>query len=57
MGWVDKERSMNDIMMRQYNMLSKELQQEVQHYIEYLFVKMKKTNRQHIVTIPQQEKK
>ena len=47
---------MNDIMMRQYNMLSKELQQEVQHYIEYLFVKMKKTNRQHIVTIPQQEK-
>ena len=53
MGWVDKERSMNEIMMRQYNMLSKELQQEVQHYIEYLFVKMKKTNRQHIVTIPQ----
>jgi len=56
MGWGDKDRSMNDIMMRQYNMLSKELQQEVQHYIEYLFVKMKKTNRQHIVTIPQQEK-
>ncbi|AAS12970.1 MULTISPECIES: hypothetical protein [Treponema] len=28
-------------MLHQYNLLSKELQQEVQHYIEYLFLKNK----------------
>ena len=33
---------MNKIIMRQYNMLSKDMQQEAQHYIEYLFAKMKK---------------
>ena len=32
---------MNEVMLHQYNLLSKELQQEVQHYIEYLFLKNK----------------
>ena len=32
---------MNEVMLHQYNLLSKELQQEVQHYIEYLFLKIK----------------
>ena len=47
---------MNKIMMRQYNMLSKELQREVHHYIEYLCTKMKKGDDQYVETISQQEK-
>ena len=36
---------MNEVMLYQYNLLSKELQQEVQHYIEYLFLKNKTLNK------------
>ena len=36
---------MNEVMLHQYNLLSKELQQEVQHYIEYLFLKNKKLSK------------
>ena len=43
---------MNEVMLHQYNLLSKELQQEVQHYIEYLFLKNKKLSD----NITQQEK-
>ena len=39
------EVSMNEVMLHQYNLLSKELQQEVQHYIEYLFLKNKKLSK------------
>ncbi|WP_253686836.1 MULTISPECIES: hypothetical protein [unclassified Treponema] len=37
---------MNEVMLHQYNLLSKELQQEVQHYIEYLFLKNKELSKQ-----------
>ena len=43
---------MNEVMLHQYNLLSKELQQEAQHYIEYLFLKNKKLSD----NITQQEK-
>ncbi len=45
---------MNEVMLHQYNLLSKELQQEVQHYIEYLFLKNKKLSKKTSGT--QQEK-
>lgn len=47
---------MNEAMLHQYNLLSKELQQEVQHYIEYLFLKNEKLNKQTSEDITQQEK-
>ena len=47
---------MNEIMLHQYNLLSKELQQEVQNYIEYLFLKSKKLNKKTNDNIMQQEK-
>ena len=47
---------MNEVMLHQYNLLSKELQQEVQHYIEYLFLKNKKLNKKTNDNIMQQEK-
>lgn len=47
---------MNKIMMQQYNMLSKDMQQEVQHYIEYLFAKMKKIDSKNAKETSQQEK-
>ena len=46
------EVCMNEVMLHQYNLLSKELQQEAQHYIEYLFLKNKKLSD----NITQQEK-
>ena len=43
---VKREVCMNEVMLHQYNLLSKELQQEVQHYIEYLFLKNKELSKQ-----------
>lgn len=37
---------MNEVTLNKYNLLSKELQQEVQNYIEYLFLKSKKLDKQ-----------
>ena len=53
---VKREVCMNEVMLHQYNLLSKELQQEVQHYIEYLFLKNKKLNKKTNDNIMQQEK-
>ena len=50
------EVCMNEVMLHQYNLLSKELQQEVQHYIEYLFLKNKKLSKKTNDNIMQQEK-
>jgi len=47
---------MNEVMLHQYNLLSKELQQEVQHYIEYLFLKNKELIKKTSDNITQQEK-
>ena len=47
---------MNEVMLHQYNLLSKELQQEVQHYIEYLFLKNKELIKKTSDKITQQEK-
>ena len=35
---------MSDALLKQYNLLPKELQKEVQNYIEYLLFRTKKTN-------------
>ena len=47
---------MNEIMLHQYNLLSTEVQQEVQHYIEYLFLKNKTLSKKTRGNITQREK-
>ena len=50
------EACMNEVTLNKYNLLSHELQQEVENYIEYLFLKNKKLNKKTNDNIMQQEK-